>query len=89
MVGDRMAEVRAVRELGELALASGDPGQAVVLAGQAAGGFRELGTPLEEARALTLLSDAHTALGDSAAAEAAFAQAAALRATLTGEAPVA
>ena len=35
--------------------------------------------------ALTLLSEAHTALGDRAAADAASAQAAALRAKLTGD----
>jgi Flp pilus assembly protein TadD len=43
----------------------------------------------DEARALTLLGEAHAALGDSAAADAASAQAAVLRADLTGGAPVA
>jgi hypothetical protein len=71
---------------GELALTSGDPGQAVVLAQQASGAFRELRTPLKEARALTLLCDAHAARGDSAAADAASAQAAALRAKLASDA---
>ena len=41
-----------------------------------------MGALLYEVRALTLLSDAHAALGDSAAADAASAEAAALRATL-------
>jgi DNA-binding SARP family transcriptional activator/tetratricopeptide (TPR) repeat protein len=80
---------RILRGLGELALASGDPGQAVVLADQAAGASRDLGEPLEEVQALTLLSDAHAALGDSAAAGAASALAAALRANPPGDAPVA
>jgi DNA-binding SARP family transcriptional activator/tetratricopeptide (TPR) repeat protein len=80
---------RILHGLGELALASGDPGQAVVLAEQAASASRDLGEPLEEVQALTLLSDAHAALGDSAAAGAASALAAALRANLPGDAPVA
>jgi len=48
-----------------MALASGDPGLAVVFAEQASAAFRAMRTPLEHARALTLLADAHAALGDS------------------------
>ena len=48
-----------------------------------------MGAPLYEARALTLLSEAHAALGDRAAADAASAQAAALRAKLAGNARMA
>ena len=81
-----MAEARALLGLSELALTSGDPGQAVALGQQASGIFRGMGAPLYEERALTLLSDAHAALGDSAAAAAASADAAALRATLADNA---
>jgi tetratricopeptide (TPR) repeat protein len=72
--------------LSELALASGDPEQAVDLAIRAAETFRELGASLEQSRALTLLSHAYRAGGDAAAAGAASAQAVALRAS---ELPVA
>ena len=89
IAGDRWAEARALIGLSELALASGDPGQAVVLGQQASGIFRDMGAPLDEVRALTLLSDAHAALGDSAAAAAALADAAALRATLADNTPMA
>ncbi len=81
-----MAEARALLGLSELALTGGDPGQAVVLGQQASGIFLGMGAPLYEERALTLLSDAHAALGDSAAAAAASADAAALRATLADNA---
>jgi DNA-binding SARP family transcriptional activator len=85
ILGQRLTEARTLRGLGELALASGDPQQAVGLAGQAAGASRELRAAPDEIRALTLLADAHIVLGDSAAADAAKAQAAALRARITGE----
>ena len=77
-----LTEARALLGLSELALTSGDPGQAVAFAQRAAGAFRGMGTPLYEARALTLLGDAHAALGNRAAADAASAQATALRAKL-------
>jgi DNA-binding SARP family transcriptional activator len=86
-MGQRLSEARALHGLGELALASGDPEQAAVLAGQAARACRELGALPDEARALALLGDVQTALGDNAAADVALAQAVALRASLTGEAP--
>jgi len=57
-----MAEARAVLALSELALASGEPAQALKLAQQAAAAFRDLGTPRDHARALTAVSQAHTAL---------------------------
>ncbi len=75
-----LAAARARLGLSELALASSDPGQAIVQATQASAAFHELGAPLEQARALTLLVDACTAAGDVAAAETASAQASALRA---------
>jgi len=78
--GERLAEARALLGLSELALTSGDPREDVVFGRQASDAFREMGTPLLEAGALTLLSEAHTALGDSAAADVASAQAAVLRA---------
>jgi hypothetical protein len=56
----------------------------VAHARQAAGIFRSIGTPLEEARALTILADAHTARGETEAAEAATARAAAARAEPAG-----
>ncbi len=84
--GERLAWARTrAAGLGELALASGDAEQAVVFAQQATGAFRAIETPLEEARALTLLGEAQTAVGDSAAADAASAQVAALRAKLNGD----
>jgi hypothetical protein len=64
---ERLAEARALLGLGELALASGDPGQAVVFGKDASDMFRGIGAVLYDARALTLLSDAHAALGDGAA----------------------
>jgi hypothetical protein len=82
-----MARARALLRLGDLALASGDPGQGVVLARQASAAFGDMRASLAEARALTLLSEAHAALGDSAAADTASAQAAALRAELASDAP--
>ena len=75
-----MAEARALLGLGELELASGDPRQGVVLGQQAAALFGELTAPLYKARALTLLSNAFIALDDIDAANAASAEAAALRA---------
>jgi DNA-binding SARP family transcriptional activator len=72
--------------LSELALATGDADQAVDFATSAAKDFGSLGASLEQARALILLSDACTAAGDMAAAEAASAQASALR---PGEQPTA
>jgi tetratricopeptide (TPR) repeat protein len=87
MLGDRRSEARTLHGLGELALASGDLQQAVRLAGQAVDASRELRASPDEMQALTLLADAHTAVGDSAAAEAATAQAAALRARMTSHGP--
>ena len=84
-----LTEARALLGLSELALASGDPRQAVAFAQRAAGAFRGMGTPLYEARALTLLGDAHAALGDRAAADAVSAQAADLRAKLADKAQMA
>jgi hypothetical protein len=81
-----MAGARALLGLAEIAISSADPGQAAVHAQRASGAFREMGTPLDEARALTLLSEAHAALADTAAARAALARAAVLRAPHVGEA---
>jgi DNA-binding SARP family transcriptional activator len=81
-VGERMVEARALLGLSELELASGEPGQAALLGQRAAGVFEMLKAPLYEARALVVLSEAHAALGDAGAAEAAAAEAAALRGKL-------
>jgi hypothetical protein len=70
--------------LSELALTSKDPRRAVVLGERASGVFREIGAPLYDMQALSLLSNAHAALGDSDAAKAASEKALALRAELTG-----
>jgi hypothetical protein len=75
--------------LSELALATSDPVQAVVFGRQASGVFRDLGALLDDARALMLLSDAHAALGDTDAANAALAEATALNQKWAGEATVA
>jgi DNA-binding SARP family transcriptional activator/tetratricopeptide (TPR) repeat protein len=82
--GERVAEARALLGLSELALASRDPQQAVVFGQQASRMFRDMGALLYDARVLTLLSDAYAALGDADAANAASAEAAALRAKLLG-----
>jgi DNA-binding SARP family transcriptional activator len=87
VMGDRVTEARTLRGLGELALASGDALQAVDLAGQAVDACRKLRAAPDEIRALALLADAQAGLGDGAAAQAAKAQAAALRARITGDAP--
>lgn len=83
MMGDRLVEARTLRGVAELALASADPQQAVSLAGQAVRASREVRASVEEMRALTLLADAQSVLGNGAAADAAKAQAAALRARIT------
>ncbi len=74
-----MAAAQARLGLSELALASGDAAHAVALASQAEAACRDLGAALDQARALTLLSDAYRAAGDAAAADAAAARASALR----------
>jgi hypothetical protein len=55
-IGERLAEARALLGLSELALASSDPRQAVVLGQQASDVFRDRGTQLYEVRTLSLLS---------------------------------
>jgi DNA-binding SARP family transcriptional activator len=83
--GERLAEARALLGLSELALASGDPKQAVVFGLQASQMFRDMEALLYNARALTFLSDAYAALGDADASTAASAEASALRAKLLGD----
>lgn len=78
-VGQPVTEARAVLGLGELALASGNPAQALVHGQQASGVFRGLGAMLDNARALTLLGRAHAALGDVDAARTAFGEAASVK----------
>ena len=73
--------VCAVLGLAALALARGDPAEAVSAGRQAAAEFGAMGTPLFQAEALTLLSKAYTAMGDAAAAQTTSAEAAALRIT--------
>jgi DNA-binding SARP family transcriptional activator len=76
-IAERTAQTRALLGLSELALADGDIGEAILFGQRAAAAFHDMGTPLYEARALALLSDAYAALGD---ADAASADAVALRA---------
>jgi DNA-binding SARP family transcriptional activator/tetratricopeptide (TPR) repeat protein len=83
-VSEQLVGARARLGLSELALAAGDPQQAVVLGKQASNGFRDIGAWLYDVRALTVLSDAHAALGDTAAAKAASDEARILRTKLVG-----
>jgi tetratricopeptide (TPR) repeat protein len=78
----RVAQARVLLGLSELALASDDPGEAIVSGQRAAAAFREMRMPLYEARALTLLSDAYAALGEAGSADATSANASALRASV-------
>jgi DNA-binding SARP family transcriptional activator len=80
--GDRLAEARALVGLGQLALADGDPRQAVALGERAAATFQDIEAPFFESRALSMLSDARTALGETDAAATAAAAASALRSKL-------
>jgi hypothetical protein len=77
-VGERLAEARTLLGFSELALANSDPAEAVVLGQQASAVFRDMGALLYDVRALTLLKKAYATLGDTAAADAASAEAAAL-----------
>jgi DNA-binding SARP family transcriptional activator len=81
-VGEQLAEARTLLGLSELALASNDPHQADILAQRAADIFHAMETPLYEAQALTLVSDALSAAGNTEAAHEASALATALRAKL-------
>lgn len=69
--GERLAEALALLGRGELALADRDPGQAIPLVRQASLIFRTIGMPLYDARAQVMLGEAHAALGETEAAEAA------------------
>jgi tetratricopeptide (TPR) repeat protein len=84
-VGQRTAQMRALLGLSEVALAGGDPGEAILFGQRAADAFREIRMPLDEARALTLLGRAYAAAGDGAAAHKASEAAAALRAAAFGD----
>jgi tetratricopeptide (TPR) repeat protein len=86
--GERLAEARALLGLSELALTSGNPREAVVFGQEASEIFRNMGAMLFSVRALTLLSDSHAALGDADAANAASAEADALRMKLADGAPI-
>jgi hypothetical protein len=70
--GERLVEARALLGLSELCLASGDPNQAVVYGEGAVDVFRSMGALLDAARAVTMLSAAHTALGATEAANEAM-----------------
>jgi DNA-binding SARP family transcriptional activator/tetratricopeptide (TPR) repeat protein len=83
-INERAAQTRALLGLSELALASGDPHEALLFGQQAVSAFREMCMPLYEADALRLLSDAYAALSDADAAESASAEAVALRAKVLG-----
>jgi DNA-binding SARP family transcriptional activator/Flp pilus assembly protein TadD len=77
-VGERLAEARALLGLSELCLASGDPSQAVVYGEGSVDIFLGMGAVLDAARAFTMLSDAHSALGATEAANEAMSKAATL-----------
>jgi DNA-binding SARP family transcriptional activator len=83
--GQRMAWTRALFGLSKVALASDDPGEAIKFGQQAADDFREMRMPLDQARALRLLSEAYAALGDADAAHAAGAAAAVVQAQALGQ----
>jgi DNA-binding SARP family transcriptional activator len=76
--GQQLAEARVLLGLSELAIANGDPAQAIVLGQRASGVFRGMGALLDDVHAHAMLSTAHAALGDVEAAQAASAEAAAL-----------
>ncbi len=85
-VGQPLTEARALFGLSELALTSGDPGQAVVFGQRASEVFHSMGALLDDMRALTLLSEAYAALGDTDAATAASAEVAVLSGKLMADA---
>jgi tetratricopeptide (TPR) repeat protein len=62
--GQPLTEARALLGLGELALASGHPEQAVDLGRRALDVFNSMGAPRDAVRAANLLDDAGTAPGD-------------------------
>jgi DNA-binding SARP family transcriptional activator len=84
-IAERTAHTQAILGLSELAMASGDSSEAILFGQRAAGAFREMHMPLDEARALMLLSDAYAAFGDADAADAASAAGAALRAEVLSQ----
>jgi DNA-binding SARP family transcriptional activator len=84
--GERLAAGRALLGLSELALTSRDPRRAIALGEQALGVFQEIGAPLYETKALTLIRDAHAALGDGDAAKLTSEQATGIGMTMIGEA---
>ena len=83
--GERLSEARSLLGLSELALAQDDPAEATVFAQEAGKVFRDMGILIYHVQALTLLSEAHSRLGDVEAANAASAEADALRAKLSGK----
>ncbi|HUB41691.1 MAG TPA: hypothetical protein VMA72_22830 [Streptosporangiaceae bacterium] len=83
--GLHFGEARTLLALAELALTGGDPDKATMTGRQAVAKFQAVGARLHHTRALTLLSDAYAAEGDTAAARAASAEAATLRATSRAE----
>jgi Flp pilus assembly protein TadD len=83
-IAERTAHAQALLGLSELALASGDSGEAILFGQRAADASREMRMPLDEARALTLLGVAYAAAGDTSAASTASADAATLRAKALG-----
>ena len=81
----RLSEARSLLGLSELALAQDDPAEATVFAQEAGKVFHDMGILMYQVQALTLLSEAHSRLGDVKAAKAASAEADALRAKLYGK----
>lgn len=83
-VSEQLIGGRAVLGFAELALADGDAQEAVTLGSQASDAFARIAAPRFEADAYELLSQAHAALDDASAAQAAAAKARALRAAWAG-----
>lgn len=81
-VGERFVQGRIILAMSELALVSGDYSQATVHGKHAVTLFGGLKVPLYQAQALGLLTRAHRALGDAAAAQETAREAGLLHATL-------
>jgi DNA-binding SARP family transcriptional activator/tetratricopeptide (TPR) repeat protein len=76
---DRVGEGRALLGLAELALETAELAHSVAFAQEASEIFRVMRVPLDQARALTILGQAYTRLGEADAAAVASAEASVLR----------
>ncbi|NUP60695.1 MAG: hypothetical protein HOW71_00790, partial [Nonomuraea sp.] len=68
----RLAEAHALAGLGELAVTTGEPGDAIGRLRKAVTLFRQMRAPLFEAHTLMILSEVLRALGDASAADRAL-----------------